>query len=379
MNPESQLPPSPRVDVGTLSRLLDDRVTSYKFFFFLSLLDRVSGRSSGKSDSIGDSPLPLRELAVDMVLAAWYPHGFCKLSLGYADMLQTTVDTVFDGVPVRGTWIVAGGEEWLQLRKWCSDRPEPSSVLKYVPYRLLSPFFEREIKGLPDTKKNRRIAQLAERLFSERKPIYCFTEDRTGIILNHDWLDYLQSNSAILQGWARFKLAEYLQSRNPNSPAVIEKLAPPVERVSLVPQTTYWREALTRLGSRARCIYSGQRLEVRNLSLDHFLPWSFVCHDRAWNLVPTSKAVNSSKSNHLPAQKYVRHLSEIHSEAIGAVRESWPDGRWRKAVEPYLSDLHLGPDGILDKERLRNAYESVILPLLSIAEKQGFPADWEYG
>lgn len=114
-----------------------------------------------------------------MVPSAWYPHVFCKLSLGYADMLQTTVDAVFDGVPVRGAWIVAGGEEWRRLRNWRSDRPEPSSVLKYVPYRLLSPFFEREIKGLPDTKKNGRIVQLAERLFSERKPIYC--SRRTGL------------------------------------------------------------------------------------------------------------------------------------------------------------------------------------------------------
>lgn len=152
-----------------------------------------------------------------------------------------------------------------------------------------------------------------------------------------------------------------------------------MERVPLVAQTMYRREALTRLDSEACCIYSGERLEVQNLSLDHFLPWSFVCHDRAWNPVPTSKAIYSSKSNRLPAQKYVRFLSELHSEAIGVVKDSWPDGRWRKAVEPSLSDLHLGVDGILDKERLRNAYESVILPLLSIAEKQGFPAGWEYG
>ena len=37
-----------------------------------------------------------------------------------------------------------------------------------------------------------------------------------------------------------------------------------------------------------------------DLSLDHFVPWSYVAHDELWNLVPTTKAVNSSKSNDLP-------------------------------------------------------------------------------
>lgn len=379
MNRDADLPPSPRVDVGALARLFDDCVTSYKYFFFLSLLNMIAGKAAGKWAAVLDRPIPLSELAVDMVLAAWYPHGFCKLSLGYRDMLQSVVDTVFEGVPIRGSWIGSGGAEWRKLRFICTAKSEPAALMKYVPFRLLSPFFDRELRGLPDSKKNGCIARLSEELFSERRPLYCFTADRTGIILNHDWLEYLQRNSTILEGWSKYKLAEYLQTRNPNTPAVIEKIAPPTVRESLAPQTIYWREALSLMGGKALCIYSGVRLDNQKISLDHFLPWSFVCHDRVWNLVPTQKSINSSKSNCLPDRKYISHLADIQSAAISALKAAWSDGRWKNAIEPFLSDLHVSLDDVLDKAKLLNAYESTIPPLLSMAELQGFMPGWEYG
>lgn len=293
-------------------------------------------------------------------------------------MLQSAVDRVFQDQPVRGTWIAAGGGEWRRLRTLCETRLQPESFLQYVPYRLLRPFFVRELRGAPDQTVNARIAELAEELFVERRPLYCFTEDRSGIILNHDWLEYLQRNVAILEGWAKFRLAGYLQGRNPNAPAVIEKIAPPLVRDSLAPQTRYWREALALLGERARCIYSGERLDDSDLSLDHFLPWSFVSHDRLWNLIPVSKSVNSSKSDSLPAPRYVLPMADLQSTALSALKFAWTDGRWTKAVEPFLVDLCLSCEDLLDREKLRNAYESTMSPLRTIAERQGFAAEWEY-
>ena len=47
-------------------------------------------------------------------------------------------------------------------------------------------------------------------------------------------------------------------------------------------------------------IYGENRLAPENISIDHFVPWSYVAHDEFWNLHPTTRAINSSKSNHLP-------------------------------------------------------------------------------
>jgi len=275
---KSGLPESGQVDVGILAQLLDDTTTSYKFFFFLALLARVERAGEGGEAAL-DRPIPLRELAVDMALGAWYPHGFCRLSLGSRDMLQEAVDAVEWG-PIRGSWILAGGEEWRRLRALCESRIDAASLMRFVPYRLIRPFFAAETRGLADHKVNEAVARLAGELLQERRPLYCFTDDRGSIILQNDWVEYLGRNAPILRGWARFKLAEYLQARNPNVAGIVDKLEPPLERASLRAQTLWWREAIPLLGSKARCIYSGEAINGKDFSLDHYLPWSFVAHDR---------------------------------------------------------------------------------------------------
>lgn len=47
-------------------------------------------------------------------------------------------------------------------------------------------------------------------------------------------------------------------------------------------------------------IYGGNILTEKDISIDHFVPWSYVAHDEMWNLNPTTKSINSSKSNNLP-------------------------------------------------------------------------------
>lgn len=37
-----------------------------------------------------------------------------------------------------------------------------------------------------------------------------------------------------------------------------------------------------------------------NISIDHFVPWSYVAHDEFWTLHPTTKSVNSKKNNNVP-------------------------------------------------------------------------------
>lgn len=37
------------------------------------------------------------------------------------------------------------------------------------------------------------------------------------------------------------------------------------------------------------------------LSIDHFVPRSYISNDELWNLIPMSKSLNSSKNNRLPS------------------------------------------------------------------------------
>jgi hypothetical protein len=370
------LPESSRIDVPSLARLFADRSTSYKYFFFLAILDRIDGATAGSMAGL-DRPVQLDELAVDMVLAAWYPHGFCRLSLGSQDMLQHAVDAIHWGA-VRGSWIRAGSREWQSLHDTCSRQLDAAALLRFVPYRLIRPFYATETRGLADHLVNERIAELADSTTLDHRSPYFFTADRKQIILEPNWLEYLSRNSAILRGWARLKLAEYLQACNPSVPGITAKLAPPLVRESLTGQSAWWKTALPLIGVHARCIYSGTRLLPASFSLDHYLPWSFVAHDRPWNLLPVPKSINSSKSDRLPAGKYIHALATLQHAAISAMHAALPETRWYKAVEPFMVDLHLDKAALLNPAKVRRAYEETMTPLEAIARRQGFEGGWEY-
>ncbi len=88
-----------------------------------------------------------------------------------------------------------------------------------------------------------------------------------------------------------------MQRCNPSTPAIANKLFPPQNRESLTNETKYWKLILEH--SEINCIYSNAILKKESLSLDHYLPWSFVAHDQLWNLIPTIPSVNSAKSNNI--------------------------------------------------------------------------------
>ncbi|WP_290138048.1 HNH endonuclease domain-containing protein [uncultured Dubosiella sp.] len=66
--------------------------------------------------------------------------------------------------------------------------------------------------------------------------------------------------------------------------------------------------------------YTGKVLEANDISIDHVIPWSFMYSDDIWNLVITSKSVNSSKSNSVPSEEVIRRLEERNKELVEIVK-----------------------------------------------------------
>ena len=61
----NNLPSSEYLDISTFSRLLDDTTNSYKFVFFISILDILSCRFFDVT-----LPINLNELAIEMLVTA---------------------------------------------------------------------------------------------------------------------------------------------------------------------------------------------------------------------------------------------------------------------------------------------------------------------
>ncbi len=202
---QAVLPAAVGLDVGVLARLFDDATNSYKHLFFRALLDEF--REGGFENRV----FPLSRLAVGMLAAAWYPCRVHRLSLGVQDKVAdalSRVDFIEDGLPPAA-----------KVRQALLDKsPTVGDLMRFVPYRLVAPFFAQDLKGIPDHRKNARIRQSADMVFRTVRPLYRFVEDDR-IELHPDWAAYIAENFAIVSGWAQRRWIAYLQSRNPLAPA----------------------------------------------------------------------------------------------------------------------------------------------------------------
>lgn len=196
------------------------------------------------------------------------------------------------------------------------------------------------------------------------------------IELHPDWFQYIQQHIAILTGFCLWHLVNYLQHNNPNVPGIAAKLFEPQAR-DLNLARKFWRLVLQQSGA-LNCIYSGQTISTADFSLDHFLPWRFVTHDLLWNLIPTPKAVNSSKSDNLPDPVYFESFAQMQHQAIQIVSQA-PQAA--KMLEDYVLLFKVGTVSDLQEinfPRFRDTLNAAIAPQLQIAANMGFSTGWKY-
>lgn len=365
-----QLPHSGQLDIAALSGLFEKRKNSYKYLFFLSLLTLLKDRNFEIDDGIS-----LRDIEIEMLVTAWYPRVFFKLSFG----IQDKIPSALEQIPFTDNYkklLSKTGRKKLREHIDLSGEKLDYKLMRYVRYRILRPFFAAETRGMKDHRVNREISKLAAEHFYKRRPLYRFDDARKCIFFHPDWIDYLKQHLTILEGWALWHWAKYMQQLNPNIPAVTQKLLPPdPKRENPGAQRKFWKTVINK--TNIRCIYTEKELSS-NYALDHFLPWKFVAHNQLWNLIPVDPLVNSSKSDRLPSEKYIDCLAKTQCDALSIARDIFSDKKWEEEVEPYITDLHIDkPEDTLDYEKLKCAYHKTLKPLMSIAEHQGFRR-WTY-
>ncbi len=201
--------------------------------------------------------------------------------------------------------------------------------------------------------------------------------DADQVRLNASWRCFLLDNFAIVQTFAEYRFAQYLQARNPNVPGIVNKLSAPTQR-DLRLAREFWRFVRDRFHKsgepqRFRDIYTDQPL-IGGFAIDHFLPWSFVAHDLIWNLTPVDTATNSIKSDTLPdLDTYLPRLVSLHVGAIEVAKER------PRLLEDFTEAFKLDVPGLLaiGEDGLRAKYRDVMTSQAQIAANQGFQTGWK--
>ena len=365
-----QLPYSEELNIEYLGRLFDNTSECYKFFWFKAIVSKVVE---------GKCLLTYDELINEMIADAWYMVTEYHLNLGPKDTLESLVGMIKEKYPELKS--CEKKSAILSLLKSIDDKEiiNKKRTLTYnVPYRLQAPF----IKNIKGKAWNISEKELAARINCEEVLMYYFREMKglcSIIEIQPDWARYIITNQEIIRGWLEYNMILYLQRRNPSVPGIADKLSPPQER-KLDKIKKYWRLIVSL--QPVREIYSETLLTERDISIDHFVPWSYVAHDEMWNLNPTTKSINSAKSNNLPdwdiyfdrlaRQEYQSYemmwvYDKVHSEFEKCAREHINNDDIRYRV--YREGLDFGS--------FKNELESVILPVYQSARNCGF-GDWKY-
>lgn len=171
----STLPFNSGLDIAALSRLFANTTNSYKFVFFLSYLDILK-----RKEFIATEPISFRELTVEMLANTWYPHTYFRLSFGLQDLITAKLDSL--KLDISEPILKFKDTDKKLLRTTISNQALDDSLMRNVPFRTLRPFFEEDLKGVTDYKVDSTIAQLSVEHFTERKPLYSFTNRRDAII-----------------------------------------------------------------------------------------------------------------------------------------------------------------------------------------------------
>ncbi|MEZ3423159.1 MAG: HNH endonuclease [Lachnospiraceae bacterium] len=364
-----QLPESDGLEIQYLSRLFDKTSECYKFFWFQAIINKVLD---------GKDVITYEELVNEMIAGAWYMVTEYHLNLGPRDTLEKLVHYISSTSSIKPS---EKKDIVLEYLENCNDKEvlKKKRVLVYnVPYRLQAPFMDT-MKGkawdVPES-------LLIDRINKEKRLIYYFSKlngMNTTIHIQPGWVSYINKNQEIIKGWLQYNMILYLQKRNPSVPGIADKLQPPLER-KLDKVQKYWKLLLTL--KPVHEIYADKIITTKDISIDHFVPWSYVAHDEFWNLHPTTREINSSKSNNLPDwDTYFPKLCrlEYFSYEIMNNNTAVMDA-FEKCAKEHLNNSDI--KGRIYKKGLSftmfsNALEEVVQPVYQSAKNCGFH-NWIY-
>ena len=370
-----QLPYSEELNIGHLSRLFENTTNCYKFFWFQAILRKIDGVHCR---------FTFDELINEMIADAWYMVTEYHLRLGplgITDNLEEVVKYIYENYGIIPS---EKREKLLEFLQKTGDKrisKYKSDLTLNVPYRLQVPFYD-EI-NIERNMWNGSKQNLTNEINRQKRLIYYFRLiSGLGTVIEVDdlWAEYLLRHKEILKGWTQLKLIQYLQNKNPSVPGIADKIEAPFSR-DIERVRKYWK-LIIQIDPSIREIYGDAVLANKDISVDHFVPWQYVAHDELWNLHPTTKSINSSKSNSLPSWNlYFNLLGQLEYRAYELKDQNEIIAQeFRKIIPYHLNNQEirsqLYADG-LDKNAFIGRLEHVVKPVYESAQMSGF-REWVY-
>ena len=294
------------LDTDKFARMFNNKAQSYKFYWFEAILN-LSVTS--------EEDLTFEEIIDEMICEAWHTVTHYHLRLGptvngnVENFLEHAINTL--NSKSTGLSQNPSKDELKQAIKECEQelKKDKYRLTDYVPYKLLYPFFDSKgmEEGLSYIKKDQRtrLIEYMAKLSGDENLLYTILDGiglQKKVRINPHWRRLLIKNYSVIRSWVQYNKAQFLQDRNPGIPGIIYKICPENEDLRRLEQARdLWKTVVEITGKPIKEIYTGKDIPIEDLSIDHFVPRSYISNDELWNLTPMRKLLNSSKNNKLPS------------------------------------------------------------------------------
>lgn len=342
------------------NKVFSNTTNSYKYYWWLSIM-QICEEKNTKSISF-------HEITLKVISKLWYPVNYFKLSFGKQDKCSKYIREIKetynldDNLNEIDLYLVLLNNKDSELLRKISYE-----LARYVPFRFIRPWYSEDIRGVKDGEVNSRILKLQ----NESSP-YTIDLNSKSITINSDWFYWIKTNFKLIESFTYFEIIKYLEKENPNVTNLSVKLTKPLTR-NLTQPTKYWKKFIEKNPFETEVFEKNPLKNIDQLSIDHFLPWSFVAHDLIWNLHPINKNINSSKNNFLPSLNYLNSFSSIQFNFCKFLLDE--DS---KLIESYYTLFNCSKRELdaIPKELFSEKMKKTFLPKFEVAKNMGFGSDW---
>ena len=368
------------LNIKALLDLFRNTNTSYKFLYFYAIIRII------KKDPLKKS-ISFKEIINEMLVLAWLPCFQFDLHFRKQDQIKVILKNLtINSKPSlknnKPTNKIINELRHLideALKNDLTLKTLENNLLRYVMVRLVRPFYKRlkKVKESGKVSMFNMSKKILEDDYTIERPPYLIDYTKSKIILNNNWVQYINDHFHFLELWVLDEWHKYMQYQNKNTPSLYEKLKfPELKRNSLDKQRKFWKELILNNDGQIKCIFSNTILTVNNFDVDHFICWNFLAHDQEWNLIPILSRVNELKNNKIPDKELIKPFINFKIKSFKFAKEILTNKKYEEYLAEHSNFINCSSTDCFNPNYKLKYSEEIIL-LRNKAKNQGFES-FEY-
>jgi hypothetical protein len=224
------------------------------------------------------------------------------------------------------------------------EKEKPPSVIRIIREEFGTRYIPDSFRDMPKDAVRRAEKRILDRVFGSaelktsnvvprfqnlpagttvesNQIFYDYDDEKQIITLKPEALEFFRKNYIVLLKSVILEWAKFLEKIN-TLPKLVAKIeGDQIRRRSLKRYVLLFKDI-------NHCFYCNSRLQGDDTHVDHFIPWSYIFDDDAWNLVLSCSKCNLKKRDSLAQEEFLRELisrNSTYRERISVLQKSLDD------------------------------------------------------